>query len=191
MYEGYLSVSLGDDVFCKLVKSLYIVREYRAVVIKGIINGNGRYLACYQFLHHFGVIIHICYQDSVKPSVSGMFQICRPLPPNIPAQEKDIVALAFGFVFRGVQYLRKKFVCQADVCLILEKDSERVRKIGLELPGRHIRHVMKLFRGDPDLLGCGGAHISVTVQSLADGRGGYSAPVCNVSYRYHPVTLCS
>ena len=88
MYESYLSVPLRDYVSCQLVKSFNIVRQYRTVVIKGIIYGDRRYFACYQFLHHLGVIIDICYQNSVKPSVSGMFQICRLSPADIPVEKR-------------------------------------------------------------------------------------------------------
>ena len=188
MDEGDFPVASRNHVFRKLVFPLDIRRKDGTVVIVGIVNRNGRNLGIDQLPDILIRIVHIRNQDPVAGPVAGVLQEGSPPPCDVPADEEDVVAILLRLNLRRIQNCREEFMGQADIRIILEEDADRVGGIRLQLPGRHIRRVVHLLRHLPDPLSGLFADVSVSVQGLADRRGGNSAFLSYVLDCNHVIT---
>ena len=130
--------------------------------------------------------------DRIEDNINSLLSLRNYTIPTLrilsKADEEDVVAILLRLNLRRIQNCREEFMGQADIRIILEEDADRVGGIRLQLPGRHIRRVVHLLRHLPDPLSGLFADVSVSVQGLADRRGGNSAFLSYVLDCNHVIT---
>ena len=110
MDETDFTMSSLQHVLRQLVLAFDVVGHHRALIIKRIIDGDGRDLAVYELDHLRGCEIHTGNQDTITVSVACMLQEAGLRTGDRIGDKGHIITERFEGFLRAVQNRREVFM---------------------------------------------------------------------------------
>ena len=185
VHIGDAAVPLVNHMLHQIIHTLRVIRKNRAVICKGIVDGDQRDAAVHQLPHALFLKKAAHDHHAVVAAVAAVFQIAAFQMLLRAGNGRGVIARFFEFLMDAGGYAGEMIV-QPHVLAAQEKhDANGMAAAGFERSRRGVGHIAHFIGDFTDFLRRFGPDIRQAVQRLADRGNGTAAAGGDFLQRCH------